>query len=87
MGAQGRASDGGVFAASTLSQAIDSGEINFPPPASPPGSDDPLPYVIVGDEAFPLKQNLMRPYAQRTLTHERRVSYSKTEWDFCEVVS
>lgn len=74
VGAQGRASDGGVFAASTLSQAMESGALNLPPPACPPNSNVHLPFVLVGDEAFPLKTNVMRPYPQRTLNHERRVS-------------
>ena len=26
------------------------------------GSDDTVPYVFVGDEAFPLKPNIMRPF-------------------------
>ena len=28
----------------------------------PPNSEEPLPFVIVGDEAFPLKKYLLRPY-------------------------
>ena len=26
-----------------------------------------LPFVIVGDEAFPLKENMMKPYSGRNL--------------------
>ena len=34
----------------------------------PPGTTEPsLPYVIVGDEAFPLKNYMMRPYPGRQL--------------------
>ncbi|XP_037515884.1 uncharacterized protein LOC119393136 [Rhipicephalus sanguineus] len=46
---------------------------------SPVGNEGPLPYFFVGDEAFPLKEYMMRPYPRRTLhdddskAHERRV--------------
>ncbi|KAG5875768.1 hypothetical protein JTB14_022477 [Gonioctena quinquepunctata] len=29
---------------------------------------DPIPYVFVGDEAFPLSENMMRPYPKRSVT-------------------
>lgn len=31
------------------------------------------PYFFVGDEAFPLRRNLLRPYSKRSLTNERRI--------------
>ena len=74
VGAQGRASDGGVFSASSLEQAITSNTINIPQPRCPPSSDQPLPFVMLGDEAFPLKKYLLRPYPRRDLTNERKVS-------------
>ena len=74
VGAQGRASDGGVFAASSLEQAIKDNSIHIPPPKCPPHSEQPLPYVIMGDEAFPLRTYLMRPFPRRTLNDDRRVS-------------
>lgn len=73
MGANGRASDGGVFAASSLEKAIEGKTLNLPSAQCPPNTDEELPYVILGDEAFPLKTYLMRPYAKRTLNHHRRV--------------
>ena len=40
-----------------------------------PGDDDgrATPYVLVGDEAFPLRPYLMRPFPGSTLNDERRV--------------
>ena len=32
-----------------------------------------LPYVIVGDEGFPQRQNLLRPYPGRYLNQEKSV--------------
>lgn len=73
VGAQGRASDGGIFAASSLQQAIHTNSMNFPQQRCPPNSEAPLPYVILADEAFPLRTNIMRPYSRRTLNHEKRI--------------
>ena len=73
VGAQGRASDGGVFSACSLEQAILRNNLNIPPPRLLPQSAERFPYVILGDEAFPLKPYLMRPYPRRTLTHEKKV--------------
>jgi hypothetical protein len=33
-----------------------------------PNFEQPLPHVFVGDEAFPLSENLMRPYPKRSVT-------------------
>ncbi|CDQ61305.1 unnamed protein product [Oncorhynchus mykiss] len=59
VGAYGKGSDG----------ALQDGTLDIPPPASLPGAEDlgPVPHVFVGDEAFPLRPNLMRPYAGRLL--------------------
>ena len=32
-----------------------------------------LPYVMVGDEGFPLKKFLLRPYPGRYISHERSI--------------
>lgn len=34
----------------------------MPPPKRLPGTDIVLPHVVLGDEAFPLLNNLMKPY-------------------------
>jgi len=36
--------------------------LNIPNSTPPPNSEEPLAFVIVGDEAFPLKKYLLRPY-------------------------
>jgi hypothetical protein len=64
VGAYGRDSDGGVFSRSTFGKAILNDRFNFPPdePLAEAPHLGPLPYVIVGDEAFPLRRNLLRPF-------------------------
>ena len=61
VGAYGRNSDGGIFANSNLGKAIASNSLHFPADAGLPGADQ-LPYVIIGDEAFPLQEHLLRPF-------------------------
>ena len=71
VGAPGREGDAGVFGSSVFAQYLENQErgvfpnLNLPGPDQMPFSEAVLPYVFVGDEAFPLKINLMRPYAGR----------------------
>lgn len=62
IGAYGRNSDGGIFNSSQLGKKLISGKLGIPQNKALPGTDKVLPHVIVGDEAFPLLPNLMRPY-------------------------
>ena len=75
VGSYGRNSDGGIFANSSLGKALQQGEMVLPNYKVLPGAQDeePMPYVIVGDEAFPLKTWLMRPFPGRNNTEEKRV--------------
>jgi hypothetical protein len=75
VGAEGRISDGGVFAHSSLSKALERGYMNIPEP-KPLSSDSTsdIPFFIVGDDAFPLRTYLMKPYSRRDLTDDERIS-------------
>lgn len=75
VGAYGRSSDGGTLAASAFGQALRRGTLNLPPDAPLPGAEDlgPLPYVFVGDEAFPLRRNLLRPYPGHDVEGVKRI--------------
>lgn len=71
IGDYGRQSDGGVFSRSSMGQGLIDDALNLPRRAPLLGVS--TPYYFVGDDAFPLKENLMKPYPGRSLTHERRV--------------
>ena len=62
VGAFGRQSDSGVFSQSNLYQRLESGSFPFPQPKQIPGTTTKLPYVILGDQGYPLKDYLMCPY-------------------------
>lgn len=63
VGCQGRISDGGVFNQTIFKQSLDNCAMNLPTPTPLPGREKPMPYVFVGDEAFPLLENIMKPYS------------------------
>lgn len=74
IGAAGRAGDAGVYGESTLKKAIASNSLNLPLPVCLQGNlAFPMNYHIVGDDAFPMSSNLMKPYPHRNLEKEKRV--------------
>ena len=73
IGSNGRCADGGVFAETELRQAIEEGQLGIPPDEPLPNDDIPLPYAIIADDAFPLKQWLLKPYPLRDLTVDQRI--------------
>ena len=78
VGCQRRISDGGVYNNSSLSNATENNLLDLPPPRPLPFSEDPewvhdyeterFPVVIVVDDAFPLKPQIIKPYSHRNLT-------------------
>lgn len=74
IGAYGRRSDGGIFRSSLMGQKFHNKKMNLPEPQAILADEIPLPYVIVGDEAFPLSEYLLRPYPGRGgLSQERKI--------------
>ena len=72
VGAYGKQSDGGVYDASPLKKFVDN-KNNFPPDRSIPGLEVDLPYLLVADDAYPLKRNIMKPYSHRNMTNEEEI--------------
>ena len=62
VGGYAKSSDGGLFTRSILGKSLELNTLNIPNSKPPPNIEEPLPFVIVGDEAFPLKKYLLRPY-------------------------
>ena len=72
IGAAGRDSDGGVFANSLMYEYFNDETMQVPQPEKvkhdeePFFSDQVLPYVLLGDEAFGFSEFLMRPFPRHT---------------------
>nr|XP_054934290.1 uncharacterized protein LOC129380069 isoform X2 [Dermacentor andersoni] len=66
IGHHGSESDGGIFSRSNLQTKIIDGTLGVPACASL-GKIGDIPYFFVGDEAFPLKTYMMRPYSKKSL--------------------
>ena len=64
IGGYGSNSDGNVFRSSAFGAKLLNGQLDFPPPKPLPNFPlgGMVPHVIVADEAFPLTQQIMRPY-------------------------
>jgi hypothetical protein len=63
VGAYGKNSDGDIFSNSNLGKSLKDNKLQIPPGKQLPGSEEKFPYIIIGDEAFPLSTYLMRPYS------------------------
>ncbi|CAB4013843.1 Hypothetical predicted protein [Paramuricea clavata] len=73
-GAAGRAGDAGLFNASVLKRTLDDGSLNLPPPACVEGIPEALiNYHMVGDDAFALTRNMMKPYPHRHMDKPKRI--------------
>ncbi|KAL2077931.1 hypothetical protein ACEWY4_025616 [Coilia grayii] len=75
VGGYGRTSDGGSLYASAFGEGLRDGTLGLPEDAVIRGSEHrgPMPFVFVGDEAFPLRRNLMRPFPGSHAPGEQRV--------------
>ncbi|KAJ4944617.1 hypothetical protein JOQ06_013160, partial [Pogonophryne albipinna] len=74
----GRTSDGGLYAGSDLGRGMETRTLHVPPSTSPGAAHlGEMPFVMVGDAAFPLKPYLMRPYPGQNLTHQKRIFNDK----------
>lgn len=71
IGSQGRCSDAGVFSESLLNKALEANSLNFPRPTQLPGTEKEMPYWLLADDAFPLREHILKPFPQRNLSFEQ----------------
>lgn len=73
VGATGRSGDAGVFDRCTLNAAMTAKTMGFPDPALLGTTEKKCSYHIIGDDAFPLREELMKPYPFRNLARAQRI--------------
>lgn len=73
VGTNGRVSDGGVVYNTKFWELLQNNKLNIPKPSKLPDTDVSCPYVFVGDDAFALGTNLMKPYNREHATKSERI--------------
>lgn len=75
VGAEGKASDGGIWRWCSMKRDIDDpcNPLNIPSDKPVPGIEGNLPYFLLGDDAFGLTKYLMKPYPQSGLTKKEHI--------------
>lgn len=71
VGAMGIQSDVGIFIATELYRRLETKQLNESPNMILPGRTINVPPVLIGDEAFPLKSYLMRPFPSKNVTPDK----------------
>lgn len=74
VGSYGSEGDSTIFQNSPLGKKLYAGTLNLPKREYLPNTNkNPQPFVFVGDEAFRLHTNVLRPFPQRNLNPRRRI--------------
>lgn len=73
VGSYGSESDCGIFNQTDLRRRLEDGTLGLPAPAPFPHDDEDIPYFLIGDDAFPLRPWMIKPYAHRFLDHDERI--------------
>ena len=74
IGDSGSHSDGGVSANFCFDRLLNKNLFSLSPPCPIINGTESLSYFFVGDKAFPLKTNLMRPYPGHQLPDDKNFS-------------
>lgn len=67
VGGYGKQSDSGTFKASSLGVLLDANKLDLPCSTNLPNSTVIAPHVFIADEAYPLTENIMRPFPKQSL--------------------
>ena len=73
IGANGACSDAQIYNQSEIKEGLENNYLGLPPDECLPGDNKPVPYSLIGDDAFALTKRMMKPFGHRALTKEERI--------------
>ena len=73
VGSPGSESDCGIYNDSPMFQGIQDETIKLPPPEPLPNDTEDTPYFFIGDDAFPLRQHMLKPFSARYLDNDQLI--------------
>ncbi|XP_017475293.1 PREDICTED: uncharacterized protein LOC108365690 [Rhagoletis zephyria] len=73
IGCNGRVSDGGVLFYTKFWERLQQNRLNIPEWTPLPNTSESFPHVFIGDEAFALGPNIMKPYPQKRVSQEEQL--------------
>ena len=78
----GHQTDSSIFNTSPFGEAPNKGLLNMPNEGQLPNTDQTAKLCFIGDEAFPLKENILRPYPGKNL-NEKLIWYIQQAFIQC----
>ena len=72
-----------VFSNSSFGKVFTSGDLNVPPMSNTPGTSISIQWQFLGEEAFPLKSNLMRPFPKWELNFVKPIFNGQLSSTLC----
>ncbi|XP_050065232.1 uncharacterized protein LOC126554189, partial [Aphis gossypii] len=76
VGGYGKDNDSGILCNTNFHQRLENGTLKLPIERKLNNSDILAPYVFVGDEAFPLRNYLMRPFPRKQAQETKKSYYN-----------
>ena len=73
IGAYGKDCDSSILQKTEFWKRMKRGELNIPQPRHLPGSVTKVPYIFIGDNAFPIEEHILKDYSNHNLSVTQRV--------------
>lgn len=72
-GTNGSVADGAILKCTKFYKKMMNNSLNLPSPSPLPGTNEIVPYVFLGDSAFALNKNLMKPFPFKNINRSQRI--------------